>query len=247
MKNLLKNKSAEEIFSILLFLSCVVAMVVLAVFRFCGIGYFANTYEEHTLIPWLQDLILFLLKWLEGFFILKILCTQRTIILFITSFAYTFLYFFPISDTTVFLIDVIFMTAVPFIISRFDYKRITYGLLLIIILSIYQFIMMQARYSIDLDEKFNYIAGIASVFDYKIFIISIYLLIYNRRISMKDINTPNPNEERGGFNGGHCFLFWGKFEKFCEVVGKIVVGVCTLGIAPLCVYLYRKKKNEKAE
>lgn len=64
---------------------------------------------------------------------------------------------------------------------------------------------------------------------------------------MKDINTPNPNEERGGFNGGHCFLFWGKFEKFCEVVGKIVVGICTLGIAPLCVYVYRKKKNEKAQ
>lgn len=63
---------------------------------------------------------------------------------------------------------------------------------------------------------------------------------------MDKINTPNPNDERN-YGGGHCFLFWGKFDKACEVIGKVIVGICTLGIAPLAVYLYRKKKNAKAE
>lgn len=57
------------------------------------------------------------------------------------------------------------------------------------------------------------------------------------------INTPNPKEEKN-FGGGGCTLFWGKFEDTCEVIGKIIVGICTLGIVPLSVYLYRKHKNE---
>lgn len=120
--------------------------------------------------------------------------------------------------------------------------------MLVILISIYQFVMMQARYSINLTEKFNYIAGIASTFDYKIFLLSIVLLtkIIRSYKSMKEIKTPNP-EEKQEWSGGHCILFWGKFDKFCEAVGKIIVGVCTLGIAPLSVHLYRKAKAKKVQ
>lgn len=65
---------------------------------------------------------------------------------------------------------------------------------------------------------------------------------------MKTINTPDPNDKRNfGWGGGGCTLLWGLFEKVCEIIGMVVVTVCTLGIAPLCVYIYRKKKHEKAE
>ena len=63
---------------------------------------------------------------------------------------------------------------------------------------------------------------------------------------MTRINTPNPEESKN-YGGGHCFLFFGKFEKVCEVIGKIIVGVCTLGIAPLSVHLYRKAKAKKVQ
>ena len=57
-----------------------------------------------------------------------------------------------------------------------------------------------------------------------------------------NIKTPNPKDEKN-YGGGGCTLFWGKFEDACEIIGKIIVGICTLGLAPLGVYLYRKHKK----
>lgn len=50
LKEYFSKKTDKEIFAILLFFSCLILMTVLAVFRFCGIGYFANEYEEQELI-----------------------------------------------------------------------------------------------------------------------------------------------------------------------------------------------------
>lgn len=246
LKEYFSKKTDKEIFAILLFFSCLILMTVLAVFRFCGIGYFANEYEEHELVPWVQELILFALKWIEMIFILATLSRLKMRFILLISFAYINIYWFINDSTISFILDLIYTIILPFFINKFDYKSITYGILLFLLIIAYQFIMMTARYTIDLSEKFNYIAMIESVFDYKIFVISIYLLVYNRRIKMDKINTPNPNDERN-FGGGGCMFFWGKFDKACEVIGKVIVGICTLGIAPLAVYLYRKKKNAKAE
>lgn len=49
----------------------------------------------------------------------------------------------------------------------------------------------------------------------------------------------------GPWHGDGCMFFWGKFDDVCEVIGKIIVGILTLGIAPLVVYLCRKKKEAK--
>lgn len=73
LKEYFSKKTDKEIFAILLFFSCLILMTVLAVFRFCGIGYFANDYEEQEVIPWMQELILFALKWIEMIFILATL------------------------------------------------------------------------------------------------------------------------------------------------------------------------------
>lgn len=246
LKEYFSKKTDKEIFAILLFFSCLILMTVLAVFRFCGIGYFANEYEEHELVPWVQELILFALKWIEMIFILATLSRLKMRFILLISFAYINIYWFINDSTISFILDLIYTIILPFFINKFDYKSVTHGILLFLLIIAYQFIMMTARYTIDLSEKFNYIAMIESVFDYKIFVISIYLLVYNRRIKMDKINTPNPNDERN-FGGGGCMFFWGKFDKACEVIGKVIVGICTLGIAPLAVYLYRKKKNAKAE
>lgn len=58
IKEYFSDKTDKEIFAILLFFSCIILMAVLAVFRFCGIGYFANDYPEQTPIPWVQEAIL---------------------------------------------------------------------------------------------------------------------------------------------------------------------------------------------
>lgn len=250
LKEYFSKKTDKEIFAILLFFSCLVLMTVLDVFRFCGIGYFANEYEEQELVTWVQVAIQFVLKWVDLLFVLLILNKAKFYIVAIISLAWNCIYFITMSESVVMILDIIYMTALPFVLSKFDYKYITCGIMLVIGISLYQFVMMQARYTIDLTEKFNYMAMIASVFDYKIFLLSIYLIskILRRKYEhmMKEIKTPNP-EQRDDWSGGGCILFWGKFDKACEVIGKVVVGICTLGIAPLAVYLYRKKKNAKAE
>lgn len=250
LKEYFSKKTDKEIFAILLFFSCLIMMTVLAVFRFCGIGYFANEYEEQEVIPWVQVAIQFVLKWIDAFLILAILTTIKTRFIIIISLLWNCLYFVTMPESVVMILDIVYATALPFVLSKFKYKYITYGILLFVLISIYQFAMMQARYTIDLTEKFNYMAMIASVFDYKIFLLSIYLIskILRRKYEhmMKEIKTPNP-EQRDDWSGGGCFFFWGKFDKACEIIGKVIVGICTLGIAPLAVYIYRKKKNAKAE
>lgn len=249
LKEYFSKKTDKEIFAILLFFSCLILMTVLAVFRFCGIGYFANEYEEQELIPWVQVAIQVVLKWIDAFLILAILSTIKTRFIIIISLLWNCLYFITIPESVVMILDIIYMTALPFMLSKFKYKYITYGIILAILISVYQFIMLQARYTIDINAKFNYIAGIASTFDYKIFLLSIYLItkiLWRKYEYMNEIKTPNP-EEKNDWSGGHCFLFFGKFDKACEIIGKVVVSICTLGIAPLCVYIYRKKKSAKAE
>lgn len=249
IKEYFSDKTDKEIFAILLFFSCIILMVVLSVFRFCGIGYFANTYSEHKLVPWVQVAIQFVLKWVDGFLILAILCKQKLYKVATISLLWNFIYFITMPKSVVITLDILYATVLPFILSKFDYKRIIYGILLFVLISLYQFIMLQARYTIDLNAKFNYIAGIASTFDYKVFLLSIYLItkfLWRKYEDMKEIKTPNP-EEKQDWSGGHCYFFFGKFEKACEVIGKIIVGVCTLGIAPLSVHLYRKAKAKKIQ
>lgn len=246
IKDRLKSKTPEEIFSLSLFVSCIVVMLVLAIFRFCGIGYFANEYPEHKFIPWVQDTIMFVLKWIEFLFVLATLTKLKIVWVAIISFCYSNIYWFVDIYAISMLLDVFYFVFVPFFVSKFDYKRISYGIIVGIAVLAYQIITMLARYRIDLTLKFNYIAGIAVVFDYKIFILSIYLLAYNWRLKMQKINTPNPNDERN-YGGGWCSFLFGPFEKICQIIGEIIVGICTLGIAPLSVYLYRKNKKKSED
>lgn len=249
IKEYFSDKTDKEIFAILLFFSCIILMVVLAVFRFCGIGYFANTYSEHKLVPWVQVAIQFVLKWVDLLFVLLILSKAKFYIVAIISLAWNCIYFITMPESVVMILDILYIIALPFMLSKFKYKYIAYSILFIVLISIYQFIMLQARYTIDLGLKFNYMALIVSVFDYKIFLLSIYLItkfLWRKYENMKEIKTPNP-EDGKNWSGGGCILFFGKFDKACEVIGKIVVGVCTLGIAPLSVHLYRKAKAKKVQ
>lgn len=103
-----KNRTNEEIFSLCLFWSCIAIMAVLAVFRFCGIGYFANEYKEHTFIPWVQEAILFALKWIELIFILGALSKIKMRYVIIISFIYANIYWFVTSEIISFILDILY-------------------------------------------------------------------------------------------------------------------------------------------
>ena len=150
LKEYFSKKTDKEIFAILLFFSCLVLMTVLAVFRFCGIGYFANEYEEQEVIPWVQVAIQFVLKWIDLFFVLLILSKAKFYIVAIISLAWNCIYFITMPESVVMILDIVYATALPFVLNKFKYKYITYGIMLFVLISIYQFAMMQARYTIDL-------------------------------------------------------------------------------------------------
>lgn len=105
LKEYFSKKTDKEIFAILLFFSCLILMTVLAGFRFCGIGYFANEYEEQEVIPWMQVAIQFVLKWVDLLFVLLILSKAKFYIVAIISLAWNCIYFITMPEIVVMLLQ----------------------------------------------------------------------------------------------------------------------------------------------
>ena len=243
-KKLKSIKDLREKALLLALISMTVLMISFMICRFFGIGYFANVYKEHPVNIFISESILFILKFIE--FLIIILTVSRIKFLkgLLISFIYTNLYWFINNQAIVFIFDLAYYLFIPFIFNKFDYKLVTKGLILAIVYFIYQLILLFARYSIDLTLKFNYFAMVASVIDYKAYITVIYLIIKLRRCKMEH-NFESEEREIREFGGGGCTLIFGKFDKFCEIFGKIIIGIATLGIAPLVNHIVQKKKSSK--
>lgn len=174
-------KSNEEKALLMLLLSTVFLMLFFMICRFCGVLYFKNEYPSHNFSPILQQIILIVLSVLEYWLVTMILSPAKWWICLLTAVGYNCLFFIPMPAICVTILSYVYMIFVGFFLTKFDYKRITYGIILAIAVTLYQLIMMVGRYTIDLNAKFNYLAMIASVIDYKLFILNIYLVIKIRR------------------------------------------------------------------
>ncbi|MEG1805745.1 MAG: hypothetical protein RR327_05075 [Clostridia bacterium] len=116
MKKLLVNFTNEERFAISLFGGIILLMSFFMVCRFCGIGYFAKTYSVHEYNFVAQELILFVLKWFDLYFVLKILCKIKFKLASIISFAWANIYWFVNCSTTCFVLDLLYMLFMAFFI-----------------------------------------------------------------------------------------------------------------------------------
>lgn len=177
----IKALSNHEKFVWLLLISTVILMIFFMICRFCGLSYFTNKYEEQSAETWMKELILFISSLFDYILIAMCLSRAKWYWCTLTGLLFNCLFFIPMPTWLPIVLDFGYMLFVGFILSRFDYKRVGYGLLLAVIVTLYQFVMMIGRYSIDLTARFNYMAMLVSVLDFKLFLVNIYLLVYLKR------------------------------------------------------------------
>lgn len=223
----------------------VILMMFFALCRLCGWGYFANNYIKQEYNRFWADCTLFILKAFEAVLILLILTKSKWWICVIISFLYASIFIINIPENYVFILDIIFTVSIPLILNKRKQESFGYSILLIIFMSIYQIIMMLGRYTINLQEKFNYTAQIASIIDYKIFLIVLCLFIKLKRRIMDRINEM-PDVDTKKYSGGGCFFFWGD-RTIGQKVFDIFMGVITLGVYSNIQYWKLCKKIDEAK
>lgn len=177
------KKSPEYIAVSLMFYSFIVAMIVFAVFRFCGIAWFSQDYKLIEIDSTLHNLINFIFKVFEGTFIMLILTKLKTRYCLLISILYSILLLLIQQPTIEFCLDVIYIVSVPFIFNKDKNNSIIKSTIYIALISLYQIMMSFARYSIDLSGKYDLCYTLLGVIDYQLFIVVIYLykIIRNKR------------------------------------------------------------------
>lgn len=174
-------KSNEEKALLMLLIATAFLMLFFMICRLCGLLYFANNYPEHHFSPVAQSIVLIVLSIIEYWLVAMILSPAKWWICLLVAVGYNCLFFIPMPSIAVTILSYVYALFVGFFLTKFDYKRVTYGLILSVAVTIYQVIMMVGRYTIDLEAKFNYGAMLASIIDYKLFILNIFLVIKIRR------------------------------------------------------------------
>ena len=228
-------------------LALTIAMLVFVIFRFAGFEYYVDK-STYSVNPTVQIIIFHISKCLEAFIIAQTITKRKVWQNILIAVGYCTIYFF-IPDSLSFVFDVIYVLAVlP--LYALDYKVAAYGIILFAFYVGYQALMLYAKFTVDLSGKYSYTSLVVSLIDYKLYISCLCATINLWRFKLMSektrIATPSADETKN-YGGGHCFFLFGKFEKFCEVVGKILVGIVTLGIAPLVVHICRKNKKKQED
>lgn len=206
---------------LLMFISTLILMMFFMICRFCGLSYFANNYTPQPINNSIQAIINYFLKALEAFAIIAILTDLKWYKAAFVGFTVTCIYFVPINNVWSFIFDLLITLFVPFILNKFRAETIPFSFILIVLMLLYQALVLQARYTIDLSLKFNYIAGIVSVLDYKLFVFNIYFI---RRLIDMQLPAAESNETKDIFGGGHCFFLFGpeKLKTKAALIGHII-------------------------
>ena len=183
VKEYFSNKSGEQIFVLCLLVCCVAVMLLCVIARLCGILWFAADIE---IVPvpnkfW-QEAIMILLLAFELIFVYKILCRAKWWICFCIAFTQAIIcellgLFLEESN----LIINIFNLVCYFIIPLFFVKHwfsIVESAILYILQTIYAILFLVGRIGgVDENAAYNFICNVLGTIDYKLFIVSLYLVI----------------------------------------------------------------------
>lgn len=182
LKEYFSNKTGEQIFSLCLLVGVIALMLFCTIVRLCGGLWFT---ADMSTIPepskfW-QEVIKGLLLFVEAIFMFKILCRKSWLVCGIIAFTEVVIGIAIGELFDNYLVSNIFYAfcylIVPFFIVRKAYSFIDnvilYGLSIL-----YSLIFMVGRIgNVDTDAAYNFIYGILSTIDFKLFFISMYLFI----------------------------------------------------------------------
>jgi hypothetical protein len=178
VKEYFKNKNPNQIFSLCLFVTCIIVMVICVIARLFGILWF-NADVSSIKIPsifW-QNRIMNLLFIIELVFVYKILCRIKWLYCLIISIVQTIIIHFINSETIANILNIIFIVIIPVVTTK-SLFTIFDSICLYILMFLYSIIFLYGRIgSIELNSSYNFIYSIIGSIDYKLFIISIYLFV----------------------------------------------------------------------
>lgn len=184
--NKFRENTPEYIAITITFWAFFVVMIILAIMRLFGFGYWHIDYEEQEYNEVIATIIMFCLKLFDVFFILLTLTKIKVWLNIIISVAYVtivYLIDIPLVET---IADFAYIILVPLIFNRkYLLKSLISSAIYIALVLAYQFLMAFARYEIDFTAKYNYIMQVVSVIDYKTFIFTIFLYSKRRHIKWK--------------------------------------------------------------
>ena len=183
LKEYFSNKTGEQIFVLCLLVTCVAVMLLCVIARLCGILWFAADLEAVP-VPseFLQEAVMVSLLAFELIFVYKILCRAKLWICFCIALAQAIIcellgLFIEESN----LIINIFNLVCYFIIPLFFVKHwfsIVESAILYILQTIYAILFLVGRIGgVDENAAYNFIYNVLGTIDYKLFIVSLYLVI----------------------------------------------------------------------
>ena len=186
MKNVreyFSDKTGEQIFVLCLLISCIAVMLLCVIARLCGILWFAADIE---IVPvpnkfW-QEVIMAALMIFELLFVYKILCRTKWWICFCISVIETLIgiligYLTNGNNTitNIFYLVCYFIIPIFFIKSWFS---IIESAILYALEMLYAVLFLVGRIgNLDVDSTYNFIVSVLGTIDYKLFIVSLYLII----------------------------------------------------------------------
>lgn len=198
-----KDKTAEQIFSLCLLVSCVFIMLFCAIVRLCG-GLWFSADLDGIPIPsefW-QRFIKGCLLLFELTFVYKILCrTKWTICIAIGIIQIIAITYIPnLSNTAINVINLVIMFIIPLCFTR-QWQTLIDSTILYLLTTLYGLTFLIGRIGeVSQTSGYDFVYNILGSIDYKIFIINIYLIQYyfggirlwktqKRLILQKDLKT----------------------------------------------------------
>lgn len=174
-----KDKSAEQIFTLCLLVSCVIVMLFCAIVRLCG-GLWFTADLDSVPVPsefWQQFIKACLLVF-ELSFTYKILCRTKWIICVVVGVLQTIaIAFIPnLNNTIINIINLFLYFAIPLCFVR-QWQAIVDSAFLYIVCLLYSLIFFVGRIGhIDDTAGYNFTYSIIGSIDYKIFIVIMFLI-----------------------------------------------------------------------
>ena len=177
------DKSGEQIFVLCLLVSSVAVMLLCVIARLCGILWFAADLEAVP-VPnkfW-QEVIMAALMIFELLFVYKILCRTKWWICFCISTVETLIgiligYLTNGNNiyTNIFYLVCYFIIPIFFVKNWFS---IIESAILYALEMLYAVLFLVGRIgNLDVDSTYNFIVSVLGTIDYKLFIVSLYLVI----------------------------------------------------------------------
>lgn len=177
------DKSGEQIFVLCLLVSSVAVMLLCVIARLCGILWFAADLEAVP-VPnkfW-QEVIMAALMIFELLFVYKILCRTKWWICFCISVIETLIgiligYLTNGNNIATNIFYLICILIIPIFFVRKWYSILENALLYVISM-LYGIIFLVGRIGgVDENSAYNFVYNVLGTIDYKLFIVSLYLVI----------------------------------------------------------------------